>query len=365
MSISALVVEDDICLNDLIALSLGDGYLIDKAFSVKQASELILEKNYDVVLLDYYLPDGVGIDIANCLKSQNTLPIIVFISASDDLDIKMAAFNSGAIEWIDKKSFQPAILTHKIDVALKVKNSFDAIRQAEKSSNEVVFAAMSDSFVWGTTAKAIQSSLLSRNINSFINTIFKYFNDLDLIASIAINENQHLSFWDSPTDGATGMEEDLLKLAMQTGKRVLNVGRRYFIQTENLSFLIKNIPEDEVKKGQLLDVLAAFIECAESQLNALNKDKVKQLYFCKIESELNQIKKQMKNFTAETNRIHTEQSLIFFEIFSQLQLTDEEELNLTEVTEKTLLKFEQMADSHLNIISSLDDVMQDFQKQLK
>lgn len=44
------------------------------------------------------------------------------------------------------------------------------------------------------------------------------------------------------------MEEDLLKLAMQTGKRVLNVGRRYFIQTENLSFLIKNIPENEVKK---------------------------------------------------------------------------------------------------------------------
>jgi DNA-binding response OmpR family regulator len=95
-------------------LSLGDGYLIDKAFSVKQASELILEKNYDVVLLDYYLPDGVDIDIANCLKSQNTLPIIVFISASDDLDIKMAAFNSGAIEWIDKKSFQPAILTIKL-----------------------------------------------------------------------------------------------------------------------------------------------------------------------------------------------------------------------------------------------------------
>ncbi|WP_042142650.1 MULTISPECIES: hypothetical protein [unclassified Pseudoalteromonas] len=111
---------------------------------------------------------------------------------------------------------------------------------------------MSDSFVWGTAAKAIQSSLLSRNINSFINTIFKYFNDLDLIASIDINENQHLSFWDSPTDGATGMEEDLLILAMQTGKRVLNVGRRYFIQTENLSFLIKNIPEDEVKKRSVI-----------------------------------------------------------------------------------------------------------------
>lgn len=60
------------------------------------------------------------------------------------------------------------------------------------------------------------------------------------------------------------MEEDLLKLAMQTGKRILNVGHRHFIQTENISFLVKNILDDEVKKGQLLDVFAAFIECTES-----------------------------------------------------------------------------------------------------
>ena len=83
----------------------------------------------------------------------------------------MEVFNSGAIEWLDKRSLQLAILSHKTDFVLKIKNSFDAIREAEKSSNEVVFAAMSDPFLWGTTAKAIQSSLLSRNINSFINTI--------------------------------------------------------------------------------------------------------------------------------------------------------------------------------------------------
>ena len=69
-------------------------------------------------------------------------------------------------------------------------------------------------------------------------------------------------------------------------------------------------------------------------------------------------------FTEQTQQIQSHQSLKFFEIFSQLELTNDEESKLTEVTDDTLMKFEELAYSHVNIINSLNNVIKDFKRQL-
>lgn len=364
MKIDLLIAEDDICLNDLVASSLTDEYLVSQAYNLEQAKALCDKSQFSVIVLDYHFPDGDGVELIHHVKKQGNSPIIVFLSASEELDTKMNAFNAGAADWIDKRSFIPPLLLIKIKKALANRQEFDALKEAEQQANTAVFSAMSDSFMWGNTARAIQGCLSCTNYNEFLVHIFSYLQSLELTASVAYSENSQISYWDSPYARACGMEEDLFKLVMQKDERIINAGRRYFFKDSYICILIKNMPEDEVRKGQILDVVAAYIECANHQVNILNQEYVKQLYLKKIAFELDDLQQKMGLFTEQTQQIQSHQSLKFFEIFSQLELTNDEESKLTEVTDDTLMKFEELAYSHVNIINSLNNVIKDFKRQL-
>ncbi|MBE0362903.1 hypothetical protein PULV_a0500 [Pseudoalteromonas ulvae UL12] len=115
MTVSVLIVEDDESVCDLLVLSLGQGYQTDVAHSIAQGQARLDKSHFDVVLLDYHLPDGEGVIISEQLKSRAERPIVIFLSASKDLDKKMAAFNSGAIDWIDKTQCAPTMLNLKLE----------------------------------------------------------------------------------------------------------------------------------------------------------------------------------------------------------------------------------------------------------
>ncbi len=365
MTYKALIAEDDVCLNELIAMTLGDSFQVESAFSVHQAEQLNESHSFDVVILDYTFPDGNGVELAKQFSQQQDPPVILFLSGSDELDVKMAAFDCGACDWIDKKEFAPALFNLKVMRALKNRHEFKSLKQAESESNQLVFSAMSDSFVWGSAARAIQDCLSCESFDELLVSLFGFMQSLELNVAVAINENTRLSYWDNPALEASGIEQDLFKLVMQNDKRIVVAGRRSFFQDSDICILVKNMPLDEVKLGQFNDVLAAYIECANHQVNVLNQNYVKRLYFKKVSNELANLKKKMSNFNSETQEIQTKQSLAFFEIFSQLELTNDEEEKLTHVTDETLLKFEHLANSHHQLITSLNEVMEDFQRQLK
>lgn len=364
MKINLLIAEDDVCLNDLVASSLTEEYQVSQAYSLEQAKSLCEQSDFSVIVLDYYFPDGNGVELIKYVKKQTNPPIIIFLSASEELEVKMAAFDAGAADWIDKRTFIPPLLLIKIKKALANQQEFDALKIAEQNANTAVFSAMSDSFMWGNTARAIQACLSCTNYDEFLLQIFSYIQSLELTASVAFSENSKISYWDSPSARASGMEEDLFKLVMQRDDRIINAGRRYFFKDSNICILIKNMPEDEVRKGQILDVVAAYIECANHQINTLNQEYVKQLYFKKIAFELDDLQQKMGHFTEQTQKIQSNQSLAFFEIFSQLELTNDEEAKLTKVTDETLMKFEELAFSHVKIINTLNNVIKDFKRQL-
>ena len=347
-----------------MASSLTEEYDLSQAYSLQQAKEHCDRIEFSVIVLDYYFPDGNGVELIKYVKGRKNPPIVIFLSASEELDVKMAAFDAGAADWIDKRTFIPPLLLIKIKKAISNKEEFDQLKVAEHNANSAVFSAMSDSFMWGNTARAMQACLSCTNFSSFLVHVFSYLQSLELTAATAFNENTQISYWDSPSNRASGMEEDLFKLVMQKDERIINAGRRYFFKDDNICILIKNMPEDEVKKGQILDVMAGYIECANHQVATLNQEYVTQLYFKKIAFELDDLQQKMGQFTEHTQQIQSNQSLAFFEIFSQLELTTDEEAKLTQVTDETLMKFEELAYSHVKIINTLNNVITDFKRQL-
>lgn len=97
-----LIVEDDKQIRSFITISLrSQHYRSIQAANGKEAINLIVTQNPDVLILDLGLPDMDGLDIIRQVRSFSEIPIIV-VSARDQDSEKVEALDAGADDYITK-----------------------------------------------------------------------------------------------------------------------------------------------------------------------------------------------------------------------------------------------------------------------
>ncbi|QBL08800.1 response regulator transcription factor [Rheinheimera sp. D18] len=98
-----LLVEDDIALAKGMITSLKHmGYQPEHCVNGKQALLALADSNFSLLILDLGLPDGFAIDVLKTLrKAGHTLPVLV-LTAQDEVETKLAAFNNGADDYVVK-----------------------------------------------------------------------------------------------------------------------------------------------------------------------------------------------------------------------------------------------------------------------
>ena len=110
-----LLVEDDASLGPALKKSLeGEGYELDLATSLTSAKTRALGQ-YDLILLDWMLPDGQGIDLLKEIKDKT--PVIMLTARTDLID-KVLGLESGASDYLTKP-FEPRELLARIRVQLR------------------------------------------------------------------------------------------------------------------------------------------------------------------------------------------------------------------------------------------------------
>lgn len=104
MASRLLIVEDDRDLaGNLIDFLEIQGYITDYAADGHTALSLLAANEYDLAILDMTLPGVDGLSICSRLRQQmrNQLPIVM-LTARDDIDTKISAFDIGADDYIVK-----------------------------------------------------------------------------------------------------------------------------------------------------------------------------------------------------------------------------------------------------------------------
>jgi DNA-binding NtrC family response regulator len=81
---NVLVVDDDVAVCRILNRMLSDEqYQVHISQSVADALEAIEQKLFDAYVLDYKLPDGTGLDIADRIRSKGSKAPIILISGYD------------------------------------------------------------------------------------------------------------------------------------------------------------------------------------------------------------------------------------------------------------------------------------------
>ena len=113
-----LIVEDDPSVRKLVRVNLAKrGYTVSEAEDSHQAIALFQEVPVDLVLLDLVLPGLSGVDICTWIRARSDVPIII-LSARSEEDLKVAALDAGADDYVTKP-FGPEELLARVRAFLR------------------------------------------------------------------------------------------------------------------------------------------------------------------------------------------------------------------------------------------------------
>lgn len=128
-----LVVEDEPDLASAIARGLRrDGHAVDVALTAGEADIKLRTAGYDLVCLDWNLPDGSGITLCRDLVSgdlptlEGIRPRILMVTARDDVDDRVTGLDSGADDYV-VKPFAFAELSARVRALLRRDDQVDPV----------------------------------------------------------------------------------------------------------------------------------------------------------------------------------------------------------------------------------------------
>lgn len=155
-----LVVEDEPDLANAIARGLRrDGHAVDVALTALEADEKLRSASYDLVCLDWNLPDGSGLALCRDLVSgelptlEGERPRILMLTARDDVDDRVAGLDSGADDYL-VKPFALTELSARVRALLRRDDEVDpVIEVSELKLDPARFEATRDGQALDLSAK--------------------------------------------------------------------------------------------------------------------------------------------------------------------------------------------------------------------
>jgi len=97
-----LIVDDDVELAATIELVLRDEFTTEKVYNGADARQMLQGFKFDLIILDWLLPDVSGLDICREFRKGGGETPIIFLTGRNTYPDKELGFDSGADEYITK-----------------------------------------------------------------------------------------------------------------------------------------------------------------------------------------------------------------------------------------------------------------------
>lgn len=309
MSRKNILIVDDSKVNRTILNKMLEGdYNILQAESGAACLAMVTESQPDLILLDVKMPEMNGYEVCTTLR-QNTetenLPII-FVSALDSTEEKLAGFEAGGDEYIIKPVDRSDLLG-KINSCLNRQKETQVAHEQANNNMRVALEAMTVSSELGQIIEFIKQGHQVQSSDEIGQAVLSLTQEFCLNASVMIVTNK-CSFFGCDIDS---MEAKFLQKVKGANGRIISIGIRTIVQDENIVLLIKDMPLDEENRvGRLRDHLAVIMDIASGCVTQLNNKLYQQ--------------QQRKQFLAEVINVAETQIQLTSEKLTQQQLYSNE-----------------------------------------
>lgn len=131
-----LVIDGDKSSRRLIKMYLEkDRCIVEEAEDGETGLPLIIQKNYDLVILELTLSGISGIEVCSILRQMKSTPVIM-LTAEGDEENRLNGFQVGVDDYI-LKPFSPREMIHRVKALLR-RSASNSFLKIEKNTNNLV-----------------------------------------------------------------------------------------------------------------------------------------------------------------------------------------------------------------------------------
>lgn len=270
-ALTLFVVDDDPATR-MIALHELEGLPFRMLqFDSAEACLAAMEQNPDVLLLDVEMPGTSGIELCRKLRDDgNAHARIIFVSAHDDLETRLAAYDAGGNDFI-AKPFAPEELACKVMVAERQLNAGSELRAQASFAQQAAFTAMSSMGEMGAVLEFMRRSFACADLDALAQALIDALGQYGLLGLVALRQGATPHYY-CAQGACSALEESILNHSAGL-QRIFQFRDRLAVNYPQVTLLVPNLPLDDPDRvGRLRDHLAILAEAAEARVAALDSE---------------------------------------------------------------------------------------------
>jgi DNA-binding response OmpR family regulator len=112
--IKALLIEDDLddsqFLQDLLETAKRARFAVDTAYTAKEGISSVQKGSYDLILLDYRLPDKDGLEVLSEIRQEQYRIPVIMVTSHGDRSLQNRALDAKASDYLEKGAITADLL---------------------------------------------------------------------------------------------------------------------------------------------------------------------------------------------------------------------------------------------------------------
>ncbi len=196
---------------------------------------------------------------------------VIFVSDSVDAKLHLKVFESNGFALLDKSApIVEFISTINRAVSIQKKNK-ELLLKARESS-ERALQSMKDASQYGDIVQLMKKISVASNESRMARHLFNYMENRGLRCAVVFRDKQSVIDFDWSNASCSPTELKIFEILSNKG-RLYEFGKRLIVNSEPISFLIKNMPANSTERGQIRDYVAVIIECMEARYRSVLQGK--------------------------------------------------------------------------------------------
>ena len=359
---SILIIEDDPQYQNLLSQSLGELYTLRIAGTVEEAVKLIDTFSPNIIISDVHLPDGSGIDF--CKQHVDTnLADVIFISGGLDFDNKIQAYEVGASDFIHK----PFSIIELVAKITQVSN-YQARRQElithADNANKMVMQSLKETAYFGDIVQFLKRLLVCQDEGQISRELFSFMGQKTLYTSIEFRDGNNYINFDQMSGACSPIELNIFELLREKG-RLYPFGQRLLVNDSHVSFLVKNMPEDETEEGKIRDYVAVLIEGMEARYKEILRQRVLNNVTQKLETLTHKLLAIVNDDQSKKNELLNKYSFELQMSFHTLDLSEDQEEKITTIINEMLKTKESEEQASLDMGEEVNSILDSMKGSIK